>query len=86
VLSGRGATVSVVVFSFPDEEAASLAAVRLVRRVQLQAGDVSRGTRAIMSEAHDDLPLLAAAMAPQSVDIAVAMLQEAGGTCLEVRN
>ena len=75
----RTATVSVVVFSFPDHDAARHAASWLASGAPLPAGDVSLGTHAVMGGIHDGLPLLAAAVAPECVGVEVAILVGAGG-------
>jgi hypothetical protein len=84
-MAGRVATMSVVVFSFPDHETADAAAARLVRRLALPASAVSLGTHAVMGDVHDGLPILAAAVDPESVHVAVGVLEGAGGTGVQVR-
>jgi len=60
--------VSVVVFSFVDDEAANCAAAQLFIRFSLPPADVSLGTHARMGSVHDGLPLLAACVTTGALD------------------
>jgi hypothetical protein len=79
------AAVSTIVYSFLDQEAATSAAEQLIGRLSLPPGAISLGTHALMGSSHDGLPLLAAFVPSESVDAAVAIVEDAGGTLIEVR-
>jgi hypothetical protein len=79
------AAVSTIVYSFLDQETATMAAEQLTGRLSLGPGAIGLGVHAQMGTPHDDLPLLAAFVPSDSVDAAVAIMEGAGGTLVEIR-
>jgi hypothetical protein len=76
--------MSVLVYSFPDDHAASSAAAQLAGDLSLGSGAVALGTHGQMGGIHDGLPLLAAVVDLDSIDAARAIIEDAGGALVEM--